>query len=331
MPPAEESRRPSGGPSNAGRGPCDPATVAPVASPATVTGTTQTPAEIAPDDTKVASAPRVVRGVLLSSDEVAQFDAISALQDPVAAARRVDEFAKWLFGGTTIVGALLIGLARTGVTPAQSSGQILHAIAVVCLGVSLALASVSLAPKWSGYNRHSPEQRREAVDYALTARRRPLRWATSLFAASLVAAGLAPLGSVYDARWHRHPRVEIAYTLPDSGPLAATLWGVALPEGSIVDFMALAVPRHADGTDSPSNASSVVSAATQRQARRMPRARTVVRADGAANMSLILRSPFDLDVDTLLLVGASEDRTTIVAVPVRQLTRTPSVGARPPR
>lgn len=56
----------------------------------------------------------------------------------------------------------------------------------------------------------------------------------------------------------------------------------------------VALSRHAAAIDSASTAFYDMSTATQPQARRMPQSRTVVDADGAASMSLILHAPFDL-------------------------------------
>lgn len=134
-------------------------------------------------------------GTALSPDEEADFAELRALFSPSQSLRLLDNFAKWLFASAGIVGVLGSGFGLSKANNLHGSGRRLFAWAVVCLGLSLALAALARLPILQRVNRYSPEDMRSALHTLYFVRCGLLAGSALLFAAALALAGFAPLES----------------------------------------------------------------------------------------------------------------------------------------
>lgn len=144
------------------------------------------------DETAVAGE-TAVTGSPVSQEFSQDFDELRSLLRPSESVKVLDEFSRWLFATTAVVGTLGAAFGISGLNDLSGTGKRLFATAVLCLGVSLALAALARAPRKVFVNRYSLESMQDTLGRLVKFRQRVLTGAALLFAAALVLAGLAPL------------------------------------------------------------------------------------------------------------------------------------------
>jgi hypothetical protein len=175
---------------------------------------------------------QVIPGTPVSPEVKAEFDSLRAIFDTKAAFDRLDAYGKWLFGSTTIVGALGAGLSNSVFAKLRGPAAWVFGAAVLCLGICLVFASLSIAPEWAKVRLSELSSMLTAINNQFRRRQRFLTIASFLFALSLALAASAPLLSLI--RGKIAPVVH--FSLDDKGSLDAGLDGEDLPAGSLVEM-----------------------------------------------------------------------------------------------
>jgi hypothetical protein len=152
--------------------------------------------------------------VPISQDEV---DLLKKYRDIVMPAARLsgyDEFAKWLFTITAVIGTLGAAFSNSALKGLRGPGVISFFLAIVATAVSLSLAVIQRSidiPKPNWQNLEDMLQKTEA---ALRIKR-VLAWcAGTSFAAAILLAGLAPL---FTARSSPDETGRLAYAFGKDG------------------------------------------------------------------------------------------------------------------
>jgi len=161
---------------------------------------------------------------LLSPAQIQQLSDLQAFFKPGASLQRIDDFSKWIFASTTIVGTLGAAFSNTAFHALVGVGRVFFAVAVLLIGLSLSWATVALVPRWKYANPASMESMLAAVDQNIKARKRPLQVAAACFALALVLAGTAPFASLIPPYGQGSRRqVALTYELGSEGKLTGRL------------------------------------------------------------------------------------------------------------
>lgn len=176
-----------------------------------------------------------IKGRSVSNTEIAQLNELKALFKPEVGMKRVEDFAKWLFGGTTIIATLGAGLSNVVFGQLVGYGKLVFSLAILFFGLSLACAAVCLAPKWVDVNLNSRDLMQLGVIEKFKYQRGFLIIATVSFSFALLLAALAPfVSSLSDWPKPSPVRVSITYSMEAQGKFEAQLSGAGLmPYGSV--------------------------------------------------------------------------------------------------
>jgi hypothetical protein len=131
-------------------------------------------------------------GVPISQDEV---DLLKKYRDIVMPANRLagyDEFAKWLFTLTAVIGTLGAAFSSTALKGLSGDGIKAFFLAVSATAVSLALAVIQRSIDIPKPNWQNLEDMIQKTEVALRIKRVLAWFAGSFFAAAIILAGLAP-------------------------------------------------------------------------------------------------------------------------------------------
>ncbi len=211
-----------------------------------------------------------VKGHIASQDEIDEMTELRTFFKPEDGRKRLEEFAKWLFGGTTAVATLGAGFSIAGTSQLAGLGKLVFVLAVICVGFSLACAAMSIAPKWVEINRNSLDSMRAAVSKQFVSRKRWLSIASASFAIGLFLAASSPLATSISAGTKSEPvRVQVTYSMEDSGKFEAQLVAVGL---------APYVPVEVELATMPMTKGIV-----------LPKRRGLTDAEGAATLQLVLQ------------------------------------------
>ena len=215
--------------------------------------------------------PRVIVGEPLSPSDVERLNAWSAYTDPLKSFSRLDDYAKWILGGNTLILTLAAGLAASGGLSNPTNTQLwIFGVTVLALGISWVGAATSLAPVWVAFNPESPDDVQAGFDEMLTRRRLWVRIATVCFGLALFLAAIVPLGKqVSDPPPVRSSYAGLTYSVDDASGLTAELKTSGRAPYSEIDLAVVAD----EVTD------SVV----------LPRARALTDASGAGSLTVRLR------------------------------------------
>jgi hypothetical protein len=147
------------------------------------------------------------KGVAISPQDGREFDDYRSLLLPSAAAARLEGLAKWVFGGTTALTAILATWSVAKVASSGPVGKVGAAIALALMALAMALASFSLRPVWSGYHLYSLAALR--VEFAATLRTRQncITGAVVVLSLSLLCAGATPAVAWAVDRASRQPQI----------------------------------------------------------------------------------------------------------------------------
>jgi hypothetical protein len=133
------------------------------------------------------------QSVVVSKEELDDFSELRSLLRPSETVRVLDDFARWLFASTAVVGTLAAGFGLSGLDALSQRGRNVFAAAVISVALSLVLATVARIPKRLDVDRFSPESMQDALTEMVVLRGRLLAAAGMLFALALLLAGLAPV------------------------------------------------------------------------------------------------------------------------------------------
>jgi hypothetical protein len=136
--------------------------------------------------------PIIIRGETLTEEELSMFKDYRAAYLPLARLKASDDFGKWLFSLSTVIGSLGVVFSNSSVFKLAGTGRILFAVAVALTGVSFALATLSLLIDVGTANPSAPDEMFAKVARILAVKRRLLGLAASSLMIGLILAGLAP-------------------------------------------------------------------------------------------------------------------------------------------
>lgn len=132
----------------------------------------------------------------VSPDEVELLKKYRDLLMPAARLAGYDDFAKWLFTLTAVIGTLGAAFSNAALKSLSGTGAVLFFLAIVATGASLALAVILRDIDVPVANWQSLEDMIEKAQTSLRTKRK-LAWCAGIsFAVAILLAGLAPLISV---------------------------------------------------------------------------------------------------------------------------------------
>jgi hypothetical protein len=210
-----------------------------------------------------------------SADEIAELARLRTALAPEGGFQTVDDFGKWLFGGAALVGTVATGFGVSGFGDLQGIGQKFFFAAIAAAALSFGLVVVSLKPARLDFNPNSVESMRGAIQTLVNHRARYIKAAAWLFAAALIAAGVAPIVS-RDA--HEVPGVSFAVS--DKGALSVHLSVEGARPGSVI--RAWLASKHLPA------------------GMYFPRARALAARDGRAIVEFTMAAPKALQAVTLV-------------------------------
>jgi hypothetical protein len=130
--------------------------------------------------------------VPLAPDEVELLKKYRDVVMPAARLSGYDDFAKWLFTITAVIGTLGAAFSNSALKTLRGAGVTLFFLAIVATALSLAFAVIQRSIDLRKVNWHSLDDMLKKTESALHAKRFLAWCAGTSFAVALVLAGLAP-------------------------------------------------------------------------------------------------------------------------------------------
>jgi len=181
-------------------------------------------------------ADQIQKGRPVSPAEIEQMVELQKIFKPEAGMKRLEDFAKWLFGSTTIIATLGTGFSWITIANLNNTGKFFFGLALILVGISLALAALSLAPFWVTINPNSRDSMNDAVEKQFSYRRARIKSASVCFATGLVFAAFAPLSPAFISYLGIYnPNTMITYNLDADGKFAANYTASGLRPRSYVE------------------------------------------------------------------------------------------------
>jgi hypothetical protein len=168
-----------------------------------------------------------VSGVYVPPEEKAEFDSLRSYFDAKTSLDRIDDYAKWIFASSAVVGALGAGLSNAGLAKARGPAFILFAIAVFCLGIALLAASLSIAPRISEVWLKDIDNLRKTVNEHFRRRQRFLTAAAGFYALAIFLAALVPVVSEVMPATTPH----LSYSVDARGAITADVTESGMKQG----------------------------------------------------------------------------------------------------
>jgi len=161
----------------------------------------------------------------LSPAQVHQLTDLQTLLQPSASLQRIDDFSKWIFTSTAVVGTLGAAFSNAAFHQLSGLGKALFAAAVFLVALALFSATMALAPEFTYANPSSLESMLAAADRHIKSRKRPLRAATIFFALALLFAGTAPFATLIPLHPKKPPQTEVvfSYDISSAGKLTGSV------------------------------------------------------------------------------------------------------------
>jgi hypothetical protein len=174
---------------------------------------------------------------ILNPDEVKRFQELQEYFAVAATAKRLDDFAKWIFSAVTLVATLGTGFAMFSNQSLRPGAKVMFGIAMVLVGVSLGCAVMMLAPAFPQIKLGSPSDLNDKFSTAIKGRRKWTLAAAIFLSLAFVVAGLSPALSAITPQSKApsdHP-VNLTYSLVGT-KVTITLQLQALQAGSPVSL-----------------------------------------------------------------------------------------------
>jgi hypothetical protein len=131
--------------------------------------------------------------VPLPPDDVELLKKYRDIVMPAARLAGYDDFAKWLFTLTAVIGTLGAAFSNAALKGLNGYGVTFFFLAVMATALSLALAVIQRSIDIPKLNWHSLDDMLQKTERALRIKRTMAWFAGALFAAAIILAGLAPL------------------------------------------------------------------------------------------------------------------------------------------
>lgn len=160
-------------------------------------------------------------------EEKTEFDSLRSYFDAKASLDRMDDYAKWIFASSAVVGALGAGLSNAAFANAHGAALILFAVAVFCLGIALIAASLSIAPQISEVWLKDIDDLRRTVNEHFRRRQRFLTAAAGFYAIAIFMAAFVPVVSQLILTTTPHLR----YSVDASGAIRADVTESGMKQG----------------------------------------------------------------------------------------------------
>jgi len=132
-------------------------------------------------------------GIPLSPDDVELLKKYRDIVMPAARLAGYDDFAKWLFTITAVIGTLGAAFSNSALKALRGPGVTVFFLAIVATGLSLALAVIQRSVDIPKLNWQNLEDMLQKTEAALRIKRLMAWTAGTLFAFAILLAGLAPL------------------------------------------------------------------------------------------------------------------------------------------
>lgn len=129
---------------------------------------------------------------VMNPDEVKRFQELQEYFAVAATAKRLDDFAKWIFSSVTLVATLGTGFAMFSNQSLRSEGKVMFGIAMVLVGLSLGCALMMLAPAFPQIKLGSPADLNDKFSTAIRGRRKWTFAAAIFLSLAFLVAGLSP-------------------------------------------------------------------------------------------------------------------------------------------
>jgi hypothetical protein len=129
---------------------------------------------------------------VLNPDEVTRLQELQEYFAVAATAKRLDDFAKWVFSAVTLVATLGTGFAMFSNQSLRPEAKVMFGIAMVLVGLSLGCAVMMLAPAFPQIKLGSPSDLNDKFSTALKGRRKWTFAAAIFLSLAFLVAGLSP-------------------------------------------------------------------------------------------------------------------------------------------
>ncbi len=129
---------------------------------------------------------------ILNPDEVKRFQELQEYFAVAATAKRLDDFAKWIFSTVTLVATLGTGFAMFSNQSLRAEAKVAFGIAMVLIGLSLGCAVMMLAQAFPQIKPGSPADLNEKFSAAIKGRRKWTFAAAIFLSLAFLVAGLSP-------------------------------------------------------------------------------------------------------------------------------------------
>jgi hypothetical protein len=129
---------------------------------------------------------------ILNPDEVKRFQELQEYFAVAATAKRLDDFAKWIFSSVTVVATLGTGFAMFNNQSLHPEAKVMFGFAMVLVGLSLGCAVMMLAPAFPLIKLDSPADLNENFSTTIKGRRKWTFAAAFFLSLAFLVAGLSP-------------------------------------------------------------------------------------------------------------------------------------------
>ncbi|HEY0759816.1 MAG TPA: hypothetical protein VGD59_11220 [Acidisarcina sp.] len=129
---------------------------------------------------------------VLSPDELKRYTDLQDYFNVPSSARRLDDYAKWIFTAVTLVATLATGFALFGAQTLSPAGRVAYGVAMLFVGLSLGCAVMILTPAFPTLRLGSPGDLNDKFSITIRARRKWTLGAAACLSLAFIAAGTVP-------------------------------------------------------------------------------------------------------------------------------------------
>ena len=134
---------------------------------------------------------------ILGPDELKRFQALQDFFAVDPTAKRIEDFGKWVFTAVATVATLGTGYSLYGYQTLTDTAKLVYAVAMICVGLSLACAVKVLTPEFLKINLNSLQSFDSEFSRSIKSRRAGTIAAGFFLALAFVVAGFVPVSSVF--------------------------------------------------------------------------------------------------------------------------------------
>ena len=205
-----------------------------------------TPSHVAKNPDFFPAFPGPILGRPLSDKEIDAWQTWRKRVDQDEGLTRLGKYAAWLLGGSGLLLILVAGSSTAAGWPMTNltwPAKLVFGLAITLLGLTFALTTMAIAPRWLRFVPDSEDSIGRAFDAQFASRRNWFTAASIAFATALVFAGLVRV--INDTK--RRPAqtaqgTQLRYTVSDNGTLDATLIARDLPPRQPIELWTVLDP-----------------------------------------------------------------------------------------